>query len=66
MELKRKKLDPKKKYSVAGWASVARPLEGKPIWDVVEEYLVSKKTVSVKELNLPKIKGIKENAGMVL
>ncbi|MDH5803358.1 MAG: thiosulfohydrolase SoxB, partial [Gammaproteobacteria bacterium] len=66
MELKGKKLDPNKKYSVAGWASVARPLEGKPIWDVVEEYLVAKKTVSIKELNLPKIKGIKDNDGMVL
>ena len=66
MELKGKKLDPKKKYSVAGWASVARPLEGKPIWDVVEEYLVDKKTVGIKELNIPKIKGIKENPGLIL
>ena len=66
MELKGKKLDPKKKYSVAGWASVAQPLEGKPIWDVVEDYLKDKKTVSVKELNLPTIKGIKNNPGMIL
>jgi sulfur-oxidizing protein SoxB len=63
MELKGKKLDARKKYSVAGWASVARPLEGKPIWEIVEEYLLQKKTVSVKEVNLPKIKGIKHNKG---
>ena len=63
MELKGKKLDASKKYKVAGWASVSRPMEGKPIWEIVEEYLVQKKTVSVKDVNLPKIIGIKHNDG---
>ena len=63
MELKGKKLDAGKKYKVAGWASVSRPMEGKPIWEIVEEYLVQKKTVSVKDVNLPKIIGIKHNDG---
>ncbi len=66
MELEGKPLDPNRKYTVAGWASVARPLEGTPVWDVVAEYLRSQKTVRVKELNVPKIRGIKDNPGMVL
>jgi sulfur-oxidizing protein SoxB len=66
MELRGKKLDAAKTYSVAGWASVARPLEGKPIWEVVEEYLLQNKTVQVKEVNVPKIKGIKDNMGLIV
>ncbi len=61
MELKGKPIDPNKKYRVAGWASVARPREGMPIWEVVEQYLVDKETVSIKELNTPKIKGISDD-----
>ncbi len=63
LQLNGKSLDPNKKYKVAGWASVAQPLEGTPIWDVVAEYLRSKKTIKVKELNMPKVKGINNNPG---
>ena len=66
MELRGKKLDANKTYSVAGWASVARPLEGKPIWEVVEEYLMQHKTVRVNDVNLPKIKGITDNPGLIM
>ncbi|MDE2089363.1 MAG: thiosulfohydrolase SoxB, partial [Gammaproteobacteria bacterium] len=58
MILNGKPVDPNKKYKVAGWASVARPLEGTPVWDVVAEYLRNKKTVQIKHLNEPKIKGL--------
>jgi sulfur-oxidizing protein SoxB len=64
MELRGKKLDANKTYGVAGWASVARPLEGKPIWEVVEDYLRQNKTVQIKEVNVPKILGIKNNPGL--
>jgi len=65
MELNGKPLKPSKKYRVAGWASVAKPRDGQPIWEIVEEYLLDKDTVKIKELNLPKIKGIKSNKGLV-
>ncbi len=65
MELDGKPLKPNKKYRVAGWASVAKPRDGQPIWEIVEEYLLDKDTVKIKELNLPKIKGIKTNKGLV-
>ena len=63
MELKGKPIDPNKHYSVAGWASVARPLDGTPVWDQVADYLRNKKTVRVTELNTPKIAGAVGNPG---
>ncbi len=65
MTLKGKPIDAKKKYSVAGWASVQEQPEGKKIWDVTAEYLRNKKTYKMKELNVPVIKGMKGNPGIV-
>ena len=64
MELNGKPLDAAKKYRVAGWASVEAPREGRPIWDVVADYIRKQDTVKVGELNIPKIKGIKNNPGL--
>ena len=44
-------IDPAKSYVVAGWASVNEGTEGPPIWDVVENYIRRKGTVSVRENN---------------
>ena len=63
MELYGKPLDASKKYRVAGWASVEKR-EGKPIWDVVSEYIRANRNVRIKELNVPKIKGIGKNPGI--
>lgn len=63
MTLNGKPLDPNKEYKVAGWASVGQPLEGKPIWDVIAEYLRSKKTVRISELNVPTLKNSDNNPG---
>lgn len=65
MELDGKPLDASKKYRVAGWASVEAPREGQPIWDVVADYIRNQDTVKVGELNMPKIKGITNNPGLV-
>ncbi|MFN3545246.1 MAG: thiosulfohydrolase SoxB [Thiobacillus sp.] len=58
MTLKGKPMDPNKKYKVAGWASVQPNVTGTPIWDVVEQYLTSKKVIKNVVLNEPKIVGI--------
>jgi len=63
MELNDEPLDPNKKYVVAGWASVAQPLEGRAIWDVVSEYCRTQKTVKISDLNVPKILGMEGNPG---
>ena len=69
MTLNGKPLEAGKKYAVAGWASVQEtPMgdSGKPIWDVVMEYLRDKKTIKVNDLNIPKLKGVEGNPGIEL
>ena len=66
MELDGQPLDANKNYPVGGWASVAAPLEGKQIWEVVSDYLRDKKVIRDVEPNLPKLKGVENNPGIVL
>ncbi|TCO73029.1 thiosulfohydrolase SoxB [Rhodovulum euryhalinum] len=40
-------IDPGRSYVVSGWASVNEGTEGPPIWQVVEDYITRKGTVSV-------------------
>ena len=64
MMLKGKTLDPNKKYKVAGWAPVAEGVVGEPIFDLVSGYLRSKKVITPRKLNLPKLIGVKGNPGI--
>ncbi|MEK7261645.1 MAG: 5'-nucleotidase C-terminal domain-containing protein, partial [Pseudomonadota bacterium] len=58
LEVRGKKLDADKTYKVAGWASVQPQPDGKKqIWDIMTEYLRSKKTVRVGRPYVPKLKG---------
>ncbi len=66
LELNGQPLDPRKNYPVGGWASVAAPLEGKQIWEVVSDFLRDKKVIKDVEPNIPKLKGIENNPGIVL
>ncbi len=50
-------IDPAKSYAVAGWASVNEGTEGPMIWDVVENHIRSKGTVSVGENDSVKVTG---------
>jgi len=59
-----KKIEAGKNYMVSGWASVNDIPDGKPIWDVVSDYLKDKKTVKIKKMNLPKLVGVKGNPGL--
>ncbi|MDH5179805.1 MAG: thiosulfohydrolase SoxB [Gammaproteobacteria bacterium] len=59
------KIDPNKMYTVAGWATVGSKAPGKPVWDVVAEYLRDEKVAKIKKMNTPKIKGAKGNPGIV-
>ena len=64
MMLNGKALDPNKKYKVAGWAPVAEGVVGEPIFDLVSGYLRSKKVITPRKLNLPKLIGVKGNPGI--
>jgi sulfur-oxidizing protein SoxB len=57
-------VEPNKQYSVAGWATVGSKSPGKPIWDVVAEYLQDQKTVKLTKLNTPKLKNVQGNPGI--
>ncbi len=60
-----KKIEANKNYKVAGWATVGSKSSGKPIWDVVAEYLKDHKVIDIKKLNTPRLKNIKSNKGLV-
>ncbi len=66
LELDGQPLDANKDYPVGGWASVAAPLDGKQIWEVVSDYLRDKKVIRDVEPNLPKLMGVENNPGIVL
>jgi S-sulfosulfanyl-L-cysteine sulfohydrolase len=53
-----------KSYRVAGWASV-NPQSGKPVTDVVADYLRHQKTVKINRLNTVTLKGIANNPGII-
>ena len=52
-----KPIDPAKEYTVAGWASVNEGPEGPPVWDLVERYVASEKTVRIMPNRSVKISG---------
>jgi sulfur-oxidizing protein SoxB len=58
MMLNGKAVDPNKTYKVAGWAPVSEGVSGTPIWDVVAQYLRTKKTIKGVKPNMPKVVGI--------
>jgi len=58
------KIDSDKNYVVSGWATVKSKAPGRPIWDVVGDYLRAKDTVKISKLNTPKLVGVKGNPGL--
>jgi sulfur-oxidizing protein SoxB len=66
-QVRGKPMEAGKKYKVAGWASVQEnPAGTRPVWDLVAEWLLIKKTVKVNEPYVPKLKGAENNPGIVL
>jgi sulfur-oxidizing protein SoxB len=57
-------IDAGKNYVVAGWATVGSKSPGRPIWEVVADYLRMKKTVKIEKLNTPKLVGVEGNPGI--
>ena len=58
-----KKIEAGKRYKVAGWASV-NPQQGKPVWDVVADYLRREKTAKLQKVNRVVLKGVANNPGV--
>ncbi len=53
-----------KKYKVAGWATVGSQSPGRPVWDVVADYLRDQKIAKVEKLNTPHLKNVAGNPGI--
>lgn len=53
-----------KTYKVSGWATVNSQASGRPVWDVVADYLRSQQRVKLKKLNKPKLVNMAENPGL--
>ncbi len=64
LRLNDKPLSSGRTYKVAGWASVAENVEGRPIWEVVADYLRAKRSLTPPVLNLPTLRGIEGNPGI--
>ena len=64
MRLADKPLEAEKRYKVAGWAPVAENAKGEPVWDVVEQYLKDKKTLTLRTPNVPRLIGVERNQGL--
>lgn len=61
---KGKLIDPNKKYTIATWGGIGPQPEGKPVWEVVAEYLRYHKKVKIKLPNTPKVVNIADNPGI--
>jgi sulfur-oxidizing protein SoxB len=57
-------VEARKQYTVSGWATVGSQSPGRPIWDVVADYLRDRKTVKIDKLNTPKLVGVEGNPGI--
>jgi S-sulfosulfanyl-L-cysteine sulfohydrolase len=64
MRLGGKPIDPDKKYKVAGWAPVAEGMEGEPIWELLSDWLRSKRTIPPRKPNVPQLEGVAGNPGV--
>ena len=58
------RIDADKKYVVSGWATVGSKSPGRPIWEVVADYLRFNETVKIGKLNTPKLVNVKGNPGI--
>ncbi|KHD05871.1 5'-nucleotidase [Candidatus Thiomargarita nelsonii] len=53
-----------KRYKVAGWATVGSQSPGKPVWDVVADYLRDRKEIKLDKINTPKLINVDDNPGL--
>lgn len=60
-----RKIEADRNYIVSGWATVNSKAEGPVIWDVVADYLRDKQQFSIKKMNVPKLKNMAGNKGIV-
>jgi len=58
------KIEASKTYKVAGWATVNSKAPGRPVWDVVADYIRAQDRVKISKLNTPKLLNVAGNPGL--
>lgn len=58
------KIEASKTYKVAGWATVNSQAPGRPVWDVVADYIRAENKVKITKLNTPKLVNVDNNPGL--
>ncbi|MCW8919238.1 MAG: thiosulfohydrolase SoxB [Gammaproteobacteria bacterium] len=58
------RIEARKRYKVAGWATVGSQSPGRPVWDVVADYLRDVKVAKVAKFNTPILKNVAGNPGL--
>ena len=63
------KIEAKKTYTVAGWATVNKAPNGRLMWDVVRDYILATKDkkdniLRLPKLNAPKLINVRSNPGI--
>ena len=53
-----------KSYKVTGWATVGTASPGRPVWELVADYLRDQKTISLTKVNATKLIGVADNPGL--
>lgn len=59
-----KPVSKRKKYVVAGWGSMEKQESGKPMWEVLSDYLRHKKHIKIDKLSRPRLRMKKKNQGV--
>jgi len=57
-------IDMNKQYKVTGWATVRSQSPGKPVWEIVADYLRDRKVVKFSKINSPKLINVEGNQGL--
>jgi sulfur-oxidizing protein SoxB len=64
MTLRGEPIEADRVYKVASWAPVAEGASGKPVWDLVSDYLRDRKHVAPSPLNRPRLIGVGADPGI--
>ena len=64
LTLRGKPLEAQKQYTVAGWAPVAEGASGRPVWELITDYLRSNPLIAAPRLNVPQLSGVSGNPGL--
>jgi sulfur-oxidizing protein SoxB len=64
LRVKGRSMEATKRYKLCGWAPVGEGITGEPIWEVVTRHLRAHKTVRPREVNKPRLIGVKDNPGL--